>query len=168
VRLAVGDIVVYGRHGAGAIAAREHKLIRGTPHEVIVLALTGGLRVELPLEQAQQRLRPLATESELTQVKKALSTPQPGTDETWLKRQKTALAKLSAGDPIALAEIIRDSARREHRLRSTKTAHPTLSPRERELLTHARRLLATEIALLRGIQPEEADAWIDQQLQRAA
>lgn len=168
MRLAVGDIVVYGSHGAGAVAARESRVVLGTQQDVIVLAFADGLRVELPLERAQERLRPLATESDLTEVKETLSASQPGSDDTWVKRQKVALAKLSAGDPIGLAEIIRDSARRERRTQSAKNGNPTLSPRERELLTHARRLLATEIALLRGIEPKDADAWIDQQLERAA
>ncbi len=170
MRLAVGDIVVYGSHGAGPVAARENRVVLGTRQEVIVLALAGGLRVELPLERAQELLRPLATESEMSRVKETLSTAQPGSDETWLKRQKVALAKLTAGEPIGLAEIIRESERRQRqrRMQSAKSANPTLSPRERELLTHARRLLSTEIALLRGIEPEEADAWIDRQLERAA
>ncbi len=168
MRLAVGDIVAYGSHGAGPIAARERRVVLGTRQEVVVLALAGGLRVELPLERAHELLRPLATESEMSRVKEALSSAQPGSDETWLKRQKVALAKLTAGDPIGLAEIIRDGERRQRRLRSAKGPNQTLSPRERELLTHARRLLSTEIALLRGIEPEAADAWIDRQLERAA
>jgi CarD family transcriptional regulator len=168
LRLAVGDIVVYGSHGAGPVAAREQRVVLGTPQDVIVLALAGGLRVELPLERARERLRPLATELDMTRVKETLSAGRQGSDDTWLKRQKAALAKLSTGDPIGLAEIIRDCTRRERRMPSAKNANSMLSPRERELLTHARRLLSTEIALLRGIEPEDADAWIDRQLDRAA
>ena len=170
MRLAVGDIVAYGSHGLGPVAAREDRVVLGIRQEVIVLSLAGGLRVVLPLERAQELLRPLATESDMTRVKETLSAAQPGGNETWLKRQKVALAKLTAGEPIGLAEIIRDSEhrQRQRRMRSAKSANPTLSPRERELLTRARRLLSTEIALLRGIEPEEADAWIDRQLERAA
>jgi CarD family transcriptional regulator len=100
-------------------------------------------------------------------VKETLTSDQPVDGEAWLTRQRAAAAKLSAGDPVGLAEIIRDSARRE-RTHATKSAKSTLSPGERELLTRARRLLSTEIALLRGIAPEEAEAWIDLQLERAA
>ena len=49
VRLAVGDMVVYGSHGAGPVAARETRVVLGKRQEVIVLALAGGLSVELPL-----------------------------------------------------------------------------------------------------------------------
>jgi CarD family transcriptional regulator, regulator of rRNA transcription len=167
VRLDVGDMVVYGAHGAGAVAARESRVFRGAPQDVIVLALAGGLRVELPVEQAQERLRPIATEADVSRVEETLSTVHPVNGDAWLMRQRVALAKLSAGDPIALAEIIRDSAGRQRR-QSTKRTRPALSPGERELLVQARRLLSTEIGLLRGIAPEEAEAWIDRQLERAA
>lgn len=168
MRLAVGDIVVYGAHGAGAVAARERRVILGAAQEVIVLALASGLRVELPLQRAQERLRPLATELDMARVMETLSAGREGDDDTWLKRHKVALAKLTAGDPIGLAEIIRDSTRRERRMRLGKSANAGLSPGEREMLTHARRLLSTEIAFLRGVEPEEAEAWIDRQLDRAA
>jgi RNA polymerase-interacting CarD/CdnL/TRCF family regulator len=52
VRLAVGDTVVYASHGAGHVAAREKRVILGKRQEVIVLALAGGLSVELPMELA--------------------------------------------------------------------------------------------------------------------
>jgi CarD family transcriptional regulator len=167
VKLAVGDMVVYGSHGVGAVAARETSVFHGAPQDVIVLDLAGGLRVKLPLEQARERLRPLATESDVSRVQEMLMSDQRVNDDAWLKRQRDALAKLTAGDPIGLAEIIRDSARRA-RKQSTKGAKPVLSPSEQELLTRARRLLSTEIGLLRGIAPEEAEAWIDRQLERAA
>jgi CarD family transcriptional regulator len=160
-------MVVYGAHGAGAVAARESRVVRGAPHDVIVLALGGGLRVELPVEQAYERLRPLATEADVARVKETLSSGQPVNGDAWLTRQRAAQAKLSSGEPVELAEIIRDSARRE-RTQPTKSGKPMLSPGERELLTRARRLLSTEIGLLRGIAPEEAEAWIDHQLERAA
>jgi CarD family transcriptional regulator, regulator of rRNA transcription len=167
VKLAVGDIVVYGAHGAGAVAARESRVFRGVTQDVIVLAFAGGLRVELPVERAHERLRPLATEADVARVKATLSSDENVNGDTWLARQRGAQARLSSGEPVGLAEIIRDSARRE-RTQSTKSAKPVLSPGERELLTQARRLLSTEIGLLRGIAPEEAEAWIDRQLERAA
>jgi RNA polymerase-interacting CarD/CdnL/TRCF family regulator len=113
VRLAVGDIVVYGPHGAGPVTARENKIVLGTRQEVIELELTGGLRVELLLERAQELLRPLATESDLGRVEEVLRADQPVDNGTWLKRKKESLARLNDGDPIGLAQIIRDGAPRD-------------------------------------------------------
>ena len=163
MRLAVGDIVVYRSHGAGPVTARERKVVLGTRQEMVVLALTGGLRVELPLERAHALLRPLATESDLSRVQEALSADQAVSTDTWLKRQRESLAKLNDGDPIGLAHIIRDCARREA-ARTPKGGNSRLSMWERQTAAKARALLSTEIAFARNVEPEEADIWIDRQL----
>jgi CarD family transcriptional regulator, regulator of rRNA transcription len=163
MRLAVGDMVVYRSHGAGRVAARESKVVLGTRQDVVVLALEGGLRVELPLERARELLRPLSSESDLSRVQETLSADHTPISEPWLKRQRESLADLADGDPIGLAHIIRNGARREATL-SPKGAKVHLSPSEREIATKARRLLSTEIALVRGVELEDADRWIDRYL----
>ena len=162
VRLAVGDRVVYASHGAGHVAAREERVVLGQRQEVVVLALAGGLSVELPVERAHELLRPLASESDMSRVQKTLGADQAANSDPWLKRRRDSQAKLTGGDPIELAEIIRDSAYRE----STLRAKSQLSPGERDLFMKARQLLSTEIALARGVEPAEASAWIDEQLTR--
>ena len=163
MKLDVGDIVVYGSHGAGPITARESKVVLGTRQEVVVLELTGGLRVELPLERAQELLRPLATESDLSRVQEVLGADQAVSSDTWLKRQRQSVATLNAGDPVGLARIIRDGARREE-ARPSKGGISRLSVWERQIGAKARGLLSTEIAFARSVAPEEANVWIDRQL----
>jgi RNA polymerase-interacting CarD/CdnL/TRCF family regulator len=165
MRLAVGDVVVYGSHGAGPVVARERRVVLGRTQEVIVISLAGGLSVELPLERAHELLRPLADESDLSRVQEALRADQGISGDPWLKRQRESLARLNGGDPIGLAQIIREGTRREA-APSVKGSKPQLSPGESDVLTKARRLLSTEIAFVRGVEPEDADAWIDQQLRR--
>jgi RNA polymerase-interacting CarD/CdnL/TRCF family regulator len=163
MRLAVGDMVVYRSHGAGRVAARKTRVVDGTRQDVVVLALAGGLRVELPLERAHELLRPLSSESDLSRVQETLGANHTLSSEPWVKRQRESLANLADGDPIGLARIIRNSVRRET-TRSPKGAKMQLSPSEREIATKARRLLSTEIAFVRGVELEEADMWIDRHL----
>lgn len=118
----------------------------GKPQEVVVLALAGGLSVEVPMERAHELLRPLAGEADMSRVQTTLGAGQAANRDPWLKRRRDSLAKLTSGDPIELAEIIRDSAHRESTLRATQ-----LSPSERDLFVKARQLLSNEIALARGI-----------------
>ncbi len=165
VRLAVGDMVVYASHGAGHVAARERRVVLGKRQEVIVLALAGGLSVELPMERAHELLRPLASEADMSRVQKTLGADHAVSRDRWLSRRRDSQAKLTGGDPIGLAEIIRDSARREWAL-AAKGTKSRLSPGERELFVKARQLLSNEIALTRDVEPAEANAWIDQQLTR--
>ena len=83
-------------------------------------------------------------------------------DEIWSKRLAQAQEKLRSGDPIDLAEIVRDGVKREQG--RTATGTPIKSRRASGRSTSRRELLSGEIEVARGMDREEAEAWIDQQL----
>jgi RNA polymerase-interacting CarD/CdnL/TRCF family regulator len=85
--------------------------------------------------------------------------------EPWLVRRREALAKLTGGHPVELAEIVGEGAQRQRAL-SVKGKKPPLSGGEKDLFVRARRLLSDEIAQARGLGQEEADDWIEEQLGR--
>jgi CarD family transcriptional regulator len=158
VNLTVGDAVVYGAHGAGLVSAREQREVFGEPDVVVVVALAHGLSVALPLARAEELLRPVAGEAELKRIQRVLSAPPEPGEESWLRRQREAQAKLTSTK--GLAEILRDGADRDE----GNQPRSRLSPSERELFRKARELLANEIALSRGVGSDEANEWIDRQL----
>ena len=160
VKLAVGDVVVYGAHGAGTVETRETRSVDGELQTVVVVALAGGLSVQLPLALAQERLRALVDERGLATVGQVLRDAPPSGGESWLKRRREALAKL--GDAIGLAEIIRDGHVRE--TTPARGFGSRLAPSERELVRRARGLLTSEIALARNVSVSDAEAWLDRQL----
>ena len=167
VNLAVGDLVVYANHGAGSIAARKTQTVLGKTCEVVVVELDEGLTVTLPLELAQQLLRSLASEADLRRVQETLRGDSVLSVDPWLSRRKQTLEKLAGGSPVELAEIVSEGAQRD-RERRTKGSKPLGSSGERDVFVKARRLLSDEIALTRGIQPDAADVWIEEQLARPA
>jgi RNA polymerase-interacting CarD/CdnL/TRCF family regulator len=65
---------------------------------------------------------------------------------------------------VGLAETVRASASAE----DARAPRSNLSSSERDLFKKARALLAIEIALSRGVDPAEANDWIDEQLQTGA
>jgi CarD family transcriptional regulator len=166
MKLAIGDLVVYGRYGAGRVASRQKKGV-GNPHEIIVLEFADGLSVTLRLERALQYLRPLASEAEMACVRTTLRERETPSEDSWLKRWKTMQAKVATGRPVSLAEVVRDSARRDQ-IPSARGKTTRLSPSEHDLYRKARQLLADEIGLARGVDPSEADDWITDQLSRIA
>jgi RNA polymerase-interacting CarD/CdnL/TRCF family regulator len=153
MELAIGNLVVYGAHGAGPITAREVREVLGEQQVVIVLALAHGLSVELPLARAEEQLRPLADADEIARLRVVLRSDSPLDADPWLKRQRAARAKL--GTAVGLAEVV-----------NAGTQRGTLSPSERELVRRAKDLLTAEIALSRGEDTSTASAWIDEQLAR--
>src|SRR6266508_1142749 len=159
VRLAVGDVVVYAAHGVGRVAAREKRVVLGAAREILVLELAGGLSVTMPVERARELLRPLLSEADVRRVQATLREDHTLSEDVWLKRRKDTQVKLAGGDPLGLAEVVRDCAHRDQRLIAKRT-RSRLSPSERDLYMRARRLLSGEI----GLEPAEADAWIEEQL----
>jgi CarD family transcriptional regulator len=166
VRLEVGDVVVYGAHGVGSLVARERRMVQGATREVLVLELSDGLLVTLPVERAREVLRQPLSEADLSRVQETLSEEHTISEDAWLKRRRDTQLKVGAGDPLGLAEVV-DGALRERRL-TARHKGSQLSPGERNLYMHARRLLSLEIGLAHGLGPDEADAWIEEQLTAAA
>jgi CarD family transcriptional regulator len=166
VKLAVGDVVVYGTHGIGRVSAREEHLLLGAPQDVVVLELADGLTVTLPLDRAREHLRPLISEADLRRVQETLRADRVLSVDPWLSRRRGTVAKLTGGDPVELAEIVGDGAHRERSLRA-RGGNPQLSSGEREIYLKAWRLLSDEIARARSLEQAEADGWIDEQLSRA-
>jgi CarD family transcriptional regulator len=160
LNLAVGDVVVYGAHGAGSVQARETRSVRGEQQTVVVIALADGLSVQLPLTLAQEQLRPIIDEADIAVIAQVLRATPPISNESWLKRRRESEAKLR--DAIGLAEIIRDGNTREAAPARGVGSH--LSAGERELVRRARELLTNEIALARDLAIGDANAWIDGQL----
>lgn len=166
MELKVGTVVAYPPHGVGKITAREKKLVLGNEEEVVVIELANDLSVTLPVARADELLRPPATEADLEKVRKALRAEGVVSDEIWSKRLAQAQEKLRSGDPLDLAEIVRDGVKREQG--RTATGTPTkLSTSERALHLKARELLSGEIEVARGVDRAEAEAWIDEQLAAA-
>ena len=130
MKLAVGDVVVYPAHGAGRVAAREKRVVLGAEQEVVVLELADGLSVTLPMQLARELLRPLVSEAGLSRVQETLREDGALSGDVWSKRLKQAQAKLRGGDPLELAEIVRDGARRERRLTANGTNSKLSTKRE--------------------------------------
>lgn len=166
MKLAVGDLVVYGNHGIGRVATRRKQEVLGEPKEVVVLVLEE-LTVTLPLALARTQLRPLANEDELRRVGEALRDEGTLSSSNWLSRRRETLAKLIGGTPVELAQIVSEGAQRE-RLRSANGGKQHASSSESELFSRARGLLSEEIALALDIQPAAAESWIDDHLARGA
>jgi CarD family transcriptional regulator len=150
--LAVDDVIVYAGHGVGRVAIRREQSI------VVEFAGTG-LTVILPIERAVACVRPLSTEAELASVGQTLAGTDSDVHANWQRRLKATRAKVTGGEAVDLAEVIRDASRREERA-SASGERGRLSLTERQLCLKARQLLAEEISASRGVEPADADKWI--------
>jgi len=171
LNLAVGDVVVYASHGICCVEARRGG---GDLLEVVVLLFASGLRVTLPVARAHDALRSLSGEPELEDVRRTLRDDPSPSIEPWSRRVRSIREKVTAGQVTGLAEVVRDGLQRERKLAVGAGGRATPGGGERDLYLQARKLLAEEVALARGIDAVEADVWIveqtveDQQRDRSA
>jgi RNA polymerase-interacting CarD/CdnL/TRCF family regulator len=163
VKLAVGDPVVYAAFGVGFVALREPRSVLGVEQDVVVLEFAGGLSVTLPVTRALEELRPPVSEAGVRRVQETLRDDAEASGEVWLKRKRQTESKLTGGDPLMLAEVVRDSVRRKQTLLA-ENRNARLSVGENDLYEKARQLLVGEIGVACGLDPAEAGAWIDAQI----
>jgi CarD family transcriptional regulator len=158
-RIEIGDTIVYAAHGIGTIVARERSCVGETERECVVTEFGTGLRVTLSLDDAAERMRPVADKADLDRVGDILATTCGARDGSWTRRIRESKAKLARGLPGDLAEIVLDGAGREASVPGNR-----LSDGERRVYLRARELLAREISAARQVDVDQADDWIDEQI----
>ena len=158
--LSLGAPVVYGPHGIGRVSSRKTDGRAADGSERVVVEFPSGLAIILPLERAEACLRPVADARDLDDVRTALRARNVPIEKSWQLRSRANRAKIAAGSPVGLAEIIRDAAE----CRRQGVASATLSPAENELYQKARNLLTAELSVVVELDEPGTSAWIDHQL----
>ena len=106
----VGETVVYPHHGAALIEAIETRVIKGEEKQYLVLRVAqGDLTVRVPAENAEiVGVREVVGEEGLTKVFDVLRAPHTEEPTNWSRRYKANLEKLASGNPLKVAEVVRD------------------------------------------------------------
>ena len=154
----VGDTVVYPHHGAAQIDAIERKNIKGEDREILVLRVQqGDLVVRVPAENVDLvGVRDVVNSEGLDKVFEVLRQPYVEEPTNWSRRYKANLEKLASGDVVRVAEVIRDLWRRDQ--------DRGLSAGEKRMLTKARAVLISELALAEKTNEDKAEALLDEVL----
>jgi len=144
----VGKKVVYPAHGVGQITAIKAEKIDGTSTKFFVINFTKErLVLRLPLTQLDQSgLRPMSVN--LDSVVKALKKPRRVKRTMWSRRAQEYETKINSGDPVSIAEVIRDLYR--------KPEQSEQSYSERQIYQDALDRLAGEFAEVKGITSQAA------------
>ncbi len=150
-----GDFVVYPAHGVGQVTERQTTTVAGQNLDLIAVHFTKDkMTMKIPSTQALEKgLRQIATPVMMESVEKVLSKKTKAKRVQWSKRSAEYITKIGTGDPIALAEVIRDL------YKDPAVASQTYS--ERQLYEKAMNRLAPEYAVILGIAETEAQAKIE-------
>ncbi len=154
----VGETVVYPHHGAALIQATETRVVKGVEKLYLVLKVAqGDLTVKVPAENAEiVGVRDVVDQSGLNRVFDVLRAPHTEEPTNWSRRYKANLEKLASGDVNKVAEVVRDLWRRDR--------ERGLSAGEKRMLTKARQILVSELALAEGTNEDKAEITLDEVL----
>ncbi|MBV7363344.1 CarD family transcriptional regulator [Actinomycetaceae bacterium TAE3-ERU4] len=151
----IGETVVYPHHGAATIKEIKERVIQGRSRLYLTLhAIQGDLTIQVPAENVEKiGVRDVIDESKIGKIVDILEEAEIDEPDNWSRRFKVNIEKISTGETESVAEVVRDLTRRER--------ERALSSGEKKILTRARQVLVSEIALARGISEEDAQARLD-------
>ena len=158
----VGETVVYPNHGAAVIEDIETRTIKGEEREYLVLRIVSqnDLVVRVPACNLDLvGVRDVVDEAGLERVFGVLRAEHVEEPTNWSRRYKANLEKLASGNPLKVAEVVRDLWRRER--------ERGLSAGEKRMLAKARDILVGEVALAEKSTKDEAEMLLDKVLTEA-
>jgi CarD family transcriptional regulator len=151
-----GDRVVYPNHGAGCVSKIEERTILGELRRYYVVYLPGAeLTVSVPAE-GETGLRACADEESVAEALGLLGGEVTEMPSNWNHRLKHNQGKIKSGEIREVAEVVRNLSR--------YGADSGLSTGERTMLMKARQILSSEVALVKGVDPAEAERLVDNAL----
>lgn len=153
----VGDTVVYPRHGAARVEEISEREINGVQRTYLKLSVlaSDGLVIQIPEENLKKvGVRDIVDAKAVAKVFEILRTPIEEEKTNWSRRYKLNVEKIATGDVNKVAEVVRDLAQRDD-------DDHGLSAGEKRMLTKARKILTSEIALSEKITEDETQRLLD-------
>jgi CarD family transcriptional regulator len=157
----IKDFVVYPSHGVGQITAiEEHEIGDLTLRVFVVVFAKEKMTLRVPLEKANSSgMRRLSSQQIMEQAISTLKGRARTRRVMWSRRAQEYDAKLNSGDPISIAEVVRDLHRDE--------GQPDQSYSERQMYEAALERLAREFAAVENTNTEQAAEKLENVLRAA-
>ena len=158
----IGAWVVYPSHGVGQLTSIDSMEFNGEKMECyVILFQKNKLLLKLPVKKAiSAGLRNVVNQDDLNQIFLNLSQKVKKKRMMWSKRAQEYEVKINSGDPIALAETLKEL----HKTGGTSMQ----SFSERQIYQKALERLAAEISIAENAEIEEVAKRIETTLQEAA
>jgi CarD family transcriptional regulator len=155
----VGDKVVYPRHGAGEIVEIEREEVLGQQRQYLTIEiLHNHMTVMIPVGSAARAgLRKVIAADAVDEVLEVLCGDPTQMPTRWQDRSKHNQKKLSTGDILEVAEVVRNLAGRR--------AGKDLPMGEKQMLSKAQKILASELMYARDLSEDEAKALLEDALE---
>ena len=156
-----GDFVVYPTHGGGQVTRIEIQEIAGHKLKLFVISFENErMTLRVPIAKVvTSGLRKLSSRKVMETAMEKLKGRARVKRTMWSRRAQEYEAKINSGDPLSIAEVVRDLHR--------KTGQPDQSFSERQIFESARERLAHELAAVEKIDVEAAEEKLEELLKAA-
>ena len=157
-----GDFVVYPTHGVGRILGTETREVAGIELEMLVVRFEQDrMTLRVPMEKAKTLgLRTLSSSKQMDQAITTLRGKARVRRTMWSRRAAEYETKIKSGDPVSIAEVVRDLHRR--------TNQSEQSYSERQMYQAALERLAREYAAIEKIDQDAAALKLEDMMAEAA
>jgi CarD family transcriptional regulator len=144
------DFVVYPTHGVGRILGTEQNIIAGTEIDMLIVRFEQDrMTLRVPLEKARSLgLRTLSSRKQMDEAITTLKGKARVRRDMWSKRAKQYDDKIRSGDPVSIAEVVRDLRKRSNQTEQSYS--------ERQMYQAALERLAREFAAIEKIDQSAA------------
>ena len=159
---AAGDYIVYPSHGLGRVTGIEKQDIAGIELEMYVVSFENEkLILRVPVDKAPNSgMRKLSSREKIQSAMDALKIrTRPRRNVMWSRRAQEYEAKINSGDPVSIAEVVREL----HRADDTDQSYS-----ERQMYRAALERLAREVAAIERVDETEATKKLEKVLLAAA
>lgn len=156
-----GDFVVYPTHGVGRVIEIESQTIGGIELDLFVIRFERDrMTLRVPISKAKNSgLRKLSTRKVMETALTTLRGRARVKRTMWSRRAQEYEAKINSGDPVSIAEVVRDLHR--------SATQPEQSYSERQIYEQALERLACELAAVEEIDTEAATEKLEKLLEAA-
>ena len=161
LKFRAGDHAVYPAHGVGRVRAIEEQEIAGHRLEMLEIEFEKEKMVmRIPTTKVGTAgLRTLSTKKVMKQALETLKGKVRIRRTMWSRRAQEYEAKINSGNPISIAEVVRDLHR--------NTDQPDQSYSERQIYQAALERLTRELAVVEKIDEDKAVERVETVLQAA-
>jgi len=159
---AVGDYVVYPAHGVGCVDGLETQEIAGQELRLYVITFDSSrMTLRVPVNKVgNSGLRKLSSKKQMDSALITLKGRARVKRTMWSRRAQEYEAKINSGDPVSIAEVVRDLHR--------SATQPEQSFSERQIDEAAFERLVDELAAIEKIDKDKASGKLEKLLQKAA
>ena len=151
LNLEIGDLVVYPTYGVGQIEQFDTHNIDGNDHDFVLINFKQDkMKLRIPMEKtANSGLRKLSNKNRLLKAFEVLEEVPNLKKDMWIKRAKEYEKNINSGDPVLIAEVVRDLHKKDDLLEQQSYS-------ERQIYLTALNRLSNEYAAVQSIDKKEA------------